>query len=129
MHTHSPIPTPSPISPHKQVFCNGLVPALLAVAYGWLGGLRDLPLAAAASSSSLVGAAAAAALGTDSAVRAIVGVAGAFLGYMACCCGDTWCARVRKCVHVCMCKCVHVCEWVCVEWRRGVSWRAIAGRV
>ncbi|GBF93213.1 hypothetical protein Rsub_05945 [Raphidocelis subcapitata] len=65
----------------KQVLCNSGVPTLLAIGYGALAGCLDLPL------GSLPGI---------EAWRAdlITLLMGGFLGYYACCCGDTWASEL-----------------------------------
>jgi uncharacterized membrane protein len=64
----------------KQVLCNGGVPTALAVAYGALAGGVDLPLAPAALEAWRS--------------RALTGLLGGFLGYYACCMGDTWASEL-----------------------------------
>ena len=64
-----------------QVFCNGFIPMVLAVAYGFMAGCVDVPLGALPNVESW---------------RAdiITLIMGAFMGYYACCCGDTWASEV-----------------------------------
>ncbi|KAG2501334.1 hypothetical protein HYH03_001125 [Edaphochlamys debaryana] len=71
-----------------QVLCNGLVPTILAVAYGILAGCVDLPLGPPAASAT-----AAAALEPWRAAW-LTALMGGFLGYYACCCGDTWASEL-----------------------------------
>lgn len=65
----------------KQVLCNSGVPTVLAIAYGALAGCLDLPLGA---------------LPGVEAWRAdlLTLMMGGFLGYYACCCGDTWASEL-----------------------------------
>lgn len=63
--------------PDRQVFCNALVPAVLAMLMGYWSGLSDLPLSVAQW-------------------RMYTAAAGAFLGYCSCCCGDTWASEVGQ---------------------------------
>ncbi|KAL6755659.1 integral membrane protein DUF92-domain-containing protein [Haematococcus lacustris] len=65
----------------KQVLCNGLVPTCLAVAYGVLAGCVDVPLGGLAHLEPW-----------RCQLATLLG--GAFLGYYACCCGDTWASEL-----------------------------------
>ena len=60
-----------------QVCCNALIPTVLAVLMGYWGGLADLPMDAQR-------------------MPGYTAAAGAFLGYFACCCGDTWASEVGQ---------------------------------
>eukprot|EP00798_Chlamydomonas_sp_ICE-L_P011205 gene11205-18824_t len=64
-----------------QVACNGLVPTLLAITYGVLVGCVDVPLGPSLSVE----------LWRSELVTALMG---AYLGYYACCCGDTWASEL-----------------------------------
>lgn len=65
----------------KQVFCNGAIPTAIAIAYGVLVGCVDVPMGPSPQ-MELWRAKLATLLG------------GAFLGYYACCCGDTWASEL-----------------------------------
>lgn len=75
-----------------QVLCNGGVPLALAVWYGFLAGCVDLPLGPLSSAGAGVGV-------VVEAWRAqmLTASMGAYLGYLACCCGDTWASELGKC--------------------------------
>ena len=60
-----------------QVCCNALIPTVIAVLMGYWGGLADLPMDAQR-------------------MPGYTAAAGAFLGYFACCCGDTWASEVGQ---------------------------------
>ena len=60
-----------------QVCCNALIPTVMAVLMGYWGGLADLPMDAQR-------------------MPGYTAAAGAFLGYFACCCGDTWASEVGQ---------------------------------
>ncbi|CAD7695928.1 unnamed protein product [Ostreobium quekettii] len=59
----------------KQVIANGGVPAILSCAIGVLADFKNVPLSSSWST-------------------AVTSLLGAFLGYYACCCGDTWASEV-----------------------------------
>lgn len=78
----SPLPRVPPASlVFQQVLCNSGVPTIMAIAYGALAGCLDLPLGALPGIEPW---------------RAdlLTLLMGGFLGYYACCCGDTWASEL-----------------------------------
>lgn len=64
-----------------QVLCNALVPTALAITYGVLAGCVDVPLGPLPSLEAWR-------------AKAVTALMGGFLGYYACCCGDTWASEL-----------------------------------
>ncbi|GAX83602.1 hypothetical protein CEUSTIGMA_g11027.t1 [Chlamydomonas eustigma] len=64
-----------------QVLCNALVPAVLAVVYGVLVGCVDVPLGPLPNLEVWR-------------CEALTAIMGGYLGYIACCCGDTWASEL-----------------------------------
>jgi hypothetical protein len=103
--------------PCPQVFCNALVPTCLALAAAYYSGGVDLALGQAPAV-----AAAAAGISPATLTRMLTALHGAFLGYYACCCGDTWSSELGQlrwvvypgmvCVHGAWEQSGRVVEWV-----------------
>ena len=73
------------------MFCNALVPTCLALAAAYYSGGVDLALGQAPAV-----AAAAAGISPATLTRMLTALHGAFLGYYACCCGDTWSSELGQ---------------------------------